>query len=104
MPVMPGERDSAKLGIGDLDPGRVGPAVKLSVDLQACTGRVAPIKSTTTSWETSGRPRQFIEMWENRRCSIRFHLEVPGGRWHTVTARPVSAASLPSSTFHSRLR
>ena len=26
------------------------------------------------------QPRQFIEMWENRRCSILFHFEVPGGR------------------------
>ncbi len=36
------------------------------------------------------------------RTSIRFHLEVPGGRWHTVIARPVSAARRASSTFHSR--
>jgi hypothetical protein len=48
--------------------------------------------------------RQSIETRENSRCSIRFHFDVPGGRWHTVIARPVSAASLPSSTFHSRLR
>jgi hypothetical protein len=45
---------------------------------------VAPISSTITSWLTSGRPRQFIEIALNSRCSIRFHLEVPGGRWQTV--------------------
>jgi len=28
----------------------------------------------------SGRPRQFIVMCEKRRCSILFHLLVPGGR------------------------
>src|SRR6266581_6175856 len=39
--------------------------------------------STITSWLVSGLPRQFIEMWENRRCSILFHLLVPGGRWQT---------------------
>ena len=41
---------------------------------------VAATKLTITSWETSGLPRQFIVMWLNRRCSIRFHLLVPGGR------------------------
>ena len=34
---------------------------------------------TTTSWLVSGRPRQFIVMWENSRCSILFHFEVPAG-------------------------
>src|SRR6266496_4826637 len=38
MPVMPGQRDGAKLGIADLDPGRIRPAVQLRVDLQARTG------------------------------------------------------------------
>jgi hypothetical protein len=33
-----------------------------------------------------------------------FHFEVPGGKWHTVMSRPAVAASLASSTFHSRLR
>lgn len=28
--------------------------------------------------EVSGRPRPFIEMKLNRRCSVLFHLEVPG--------------------------
>jgi hypothetical protein len=32
-----------------------------------------------TSWLVSGRPRQFIEMWANSRCSMAFHLEVPAG-------------------------
>jgi len=33
-----------------------------------------------------------MEMWENSRCSILFHFEVPGGRWQTVIVRPVRAA------------
>ena len=33
-------------------------------------------------------------MWQNSRCSILFHLQVPGGKWHTVIVSPVSAASL----------
>ena len=64
--------------------------------------RVAAIVLTTTSWLVSGRPRQFIVMWENSRCSILFHFEVPGGKWQTVIASPVSAAKAASSAFHSR--
>jgi hypothetical protein len=31
-------------------------------------------------------------------------LEVPGGKWHTVTGSPVSPAKRASSVFHSRVR
>jgi len=65
---------------------------------------VAAISSTTTSWETSGRPRQLTEIALNSRCSIPFYLEVPGGKWQTVTASPVSAANLASSVCHNRTR
>jgi len=41
-------------------------------------------------------------IWENSRCSIRFHFEVPGGSWRTVTVRPVSAAKVASSIFQAR--
>src|SRR5919109_5082511 len=41
--------------------------------------------------------RQFMEMRLNGRCSILFHFEVPGGKWHTVTCRTVSAASRPKA-------
>ena len=64
---------------------------------------VAAIRSTMTSWLASFWPRQFDEMWENSRCSILFHLEVPGGKWQTVIASPASAASA-DSLFHSRVR
>ena len=43
-------------------------------------------------------------MCENSRCSILFHLLVPGGKWQTVTSRPVSSANPWSSTFQSRTR
>jgi len=33
-------------------------------------------------------------MWQNSRCSILFHLEVPGAKWQTVISSPVPAASL----------
>ena len=59
---------------------------------------------TMTSWLVRGRPRQFMVMWENSRCSILFHFEVPGGKWQTVIARPVSAARAASSVFQARVR
>ena len=65
---------------------------------------VAAMVWTMTSWLVSGRPRQFMVMWENSRCSILFHLEVPGGKWQTVIASPVSTASAASSVFHARVR
>src|SRR5215470_10307543 len=43
-------------------------------------------------------------MKENRRCSILFHLLVPGGRWLTTMSRPSSLASFCNSRFHSRTR
>src|SRR5713226_1187559 len=65
---------------------------------------LAPTSFTTTSWLTSGRPRQFMVMCEKSRCSILFHLLVLGGKWHAVIASPVSVASRCSSTFHRRDR
>src|SRR5206468_960629 len=41
---------------------------------------VWPIRFTPTSRLTRGRPRQFSVMWQNIRCSILFHLLVPGGK------------------------
>ncbi len=43
-------------------------------------------------------------MKEDNRCSILFHLLVPGGKWQTEMERPVLSASVCSSTFHSRSR
>ena len=40
---------------------------------------VAPINSTTARRLVSGRPRQFCVIWQNSRCSILFHFDVPGG-------------------------
>jgi hypothetical protein len=43
-------------------------------------------------------------MWENSRCSILFHFDVPGGKWQQVICSPVSAASAASPVFHARVR
>ena len=60
----------------------------------------AAIVLMITSWLTSGRPRQLRVIWQNSRCSILFHLEVPGGKWQTVISSPVSSASRASPSFH----
>src|SRR2546423_15531081 len=52
----------------------------------------------------SGFPRQLSVIKENSRCSILFHLLVPGGRWQTVMGIRNSFASLCSSIFHRRRR
>jgi hypothetical protein len=43
-------------------------------------------------------------MWQNIRCSILFHLLVPGGKWHTWMAIPSPAARSCKATFQSRHR
>ena len=79
----------------------------MPVSSSACTCspvrvRVEAMVATTTSWLVNGRPRQFMVIWENSRCSILFHLLVPGGKWQTVISSPVSAANAASSAFHNR--
>src|SRR5512135_2643174 len=53
---------------------------------------------------TNGRPRPFSVMWQNIRCSIWFHLLVPGGKWHTLIFSPSSSANSCRHTFHNRER
>src|SRR6266446_7053623 len=43
-------------------------------------------------------------MKEKSRCSILFHLLVPGGRWLTTMSRPSWLASFCNSRFHNRTR
>jgi hypothetical protein len=64
----------------------------------------APMVFTTTSWLVSGRPRQARVIWENSRCSILFHLDVPGGKWQTVISSPAWCASSARPAFQARLR
>ena len=65
---------------------------------------VAAIRLRMTAWLTRGLPRPFWLMKANRRCSILFHLLVPGGRWQTSMVRPVSSASRCSAHYHRRTR
>src|SRR6266850_1501088 len=46
-----------------------------------------------------GLARQFWLMKEKSRCSILFHLLVPGGRWLTMMSRPSSVSQLLQLAF-----
>ena len=59
---------------------------------------------TMMSWLARGRPRQFMVMRENSRCSILFHFEVPGGKWQQVISSPVSRARSARPVFQARVR
>ena len=65
-----------------LTPHEVEEMVRLLIEADGDTVfvRVLQMRFTTTARLSSGRPRQFSVMWQNIRCSIRFHLLVPGGK------------------------
>lgn len=102
--VVKGQRQGAHLFVGDAHLGWVGAVVEFGVHAQAGAGGGGADEVDDDLVAGQCRPRQFMEMCANNRCSILFHLLVPGGRWQTVTVSPVSAAKAASSTFHSRLR
>ena len=49
-------------------------------------------------------PRQFWLMKENIRCSMVFHLLVPGGKWRTEIGMRMSSARRCNRTFQRRVR
>lgn len=57
---------------------------------------VAAMQFSTISWLARSRPRQFMLMWANSPCPMRFHFDVPGGSVQTVTARPLCSANAAS--------
>ena len=79
MELVAADVEGCHLGVGDLDAFLVGSLVERAGDAQAGLVVVAAISSTTAARLVSGRPRQFCVMWQNMRCSILFHFEVPGG-------------------------
>jgi len=56
------------------------------------------MRLTLAAWVSNGSPRRFCEVNEKRRCSISFHLLVPGGRWQAEITSPIYGASFWSST------
>jgi hypothetical protein len=96
-----GDVDGGELVIGDGNTLRIGGLIKTTAYGEAGIGARC---SMMTWWVSRGCPRQLPVMKEKSRCSILFHLEVPGGKWRMINERPVSSASRWSSVFHSRPR
>ena len=65
---------------------------------------VLAIKLTMACLLNSGWPRQFWVMKLNKRCSILFHLLVPGGKWQTRSFNSIWSANSCSAIFQSRDR
>ena len=78
------EAETCHLFVGYLELGRVLSRVQTRLDLQTATrfggGDEIDDDLVTSEWLVSGCPRQFMAMCENKRCSILFHLLVPGGK------------------------
>src|SRR5258708_1736823 len=106
VPVKPmgREAEGGQLLIGDGAALRIRPRSNSHRTRRPVAVRVAPIRLTITARLTSGCPRQLRLMYEKSRCSMVFHLLVPGGKWLVVMVRPVRLANCCSSHFHSRSR
>src|SRR5208337_1766321 len=98
------EVHGGELHFGDLDAKRIGVFIEFGIHLEAGFSRCGPYcldnRSETTQWFSS----QLMVMKEKRRCSILFHLLVPGGRWQTVMGMPSVSAKFWSSIFQRRTR
>ena len=79
MKLIASDVEALHRGFADLDALLVDPRVERAFDLETCLGVVAAMSSTMVARSVSGRPRQFCVMRQNRRCSILFHFDVPGG-------------------------
>ena len=78
--AMPLEAYRRQLRIGDGDATRVLAAVEFRPNAESGPTVRRANELTIVAKSTSGVPRQFIAMCENNRCSILFHLLVPGGK------------------------
>jgi hypothetical protein len=69
-----------KLLVADCNTGFVSAWVERGANCQSGLGSCARDRFTMTSYVVSRRPRQFLVMKQHSRCSILFHLLVPGGK------------------------
>jgi hypothetical protein len=80
------------LGFLDSDVLVVDPLVKRALNLEAGFRRRSTDHLDDRHPARQGWPRQLCVMWQNMRCSMRFHLDVSGGSWFT---RSVSLTRAP---------
>src|SRR5215467_3218195 len=101
MEFCPRDVQFSHLRVGDLDALVVFVAVETALHGQSGLGLRIGDQFDDHPMGEERLARQFCVMKANSRCSIRFHLLVPGGRWATVMFSPVSLARRWSSRFHS---
>lgn len=77
------ERECPHLGLGDDDAGLVTALIQLR--LRGAPSRSAWADQFDERFKkvTRARPREFSVRWQKSRCSILFHLLVPGGKCET---------------------
>src|SRR5216683_1089998 len=104
MKVMRKHVDGGELRIGDFESLGYFFSSSSARTVRPASVVVAAISSTIVRKLRRGLPRQLMLMKEKSRCSILFHLLVPGGKWHTVIGNFSSSANFWSSIFHRRTR
>ena len=102
MELVGSEEDAGHLRNGYLDLAGCRPLSSSERTRNPAVEVVVPIRMTMTARLARGFPRQFMAIWENKRCIIRIHLLVPGGKRPTVSVNPVRSANCCSSHFQSR--
>jgi hypothetical protein len=97
--------DGGKFLLADLDPFRVLARVELVLNAKAGSGGGGgdQVDDDFVTHERFAAPVVRDE-GEQKRCSILFHLLVPGGKWLTEISSLVSSASFCNSSFHNRTR
>ena len=93
-----------QLVVADSEPLLVGAFVEFAADREALPALCAGDELDDGLVRDERAPRQFMEIKLNMRCSILFHLLVPGGKCMTEIARPVSFARCWSRRRHRRTR
>src|SRR5438105_13285788 len=96
------EAGRRQLLVANLDAFAVGAAVQFGLHCQTGTG-LGRRDQLDNDLVTSEGPSPPV-IAEKTRCSIRFHFDVPGGKWQTVIVSPVSSARPANSVFHNRPR
>src|SRR5437660_1195948 len=104
MKVMRKYVDSGELCIGDFESFRIFLFVEFSAHSQPRLGSGSGNEFDDCAKAAQGFAAPVDADERKSRCSILFHLLVPGGKWHTVIGNLSSSASFCSSTFHRRTR
>ena len=79
MELIAGDVEAVHLGVADPDALLVAARSERAFDFQTGFGRRCTDQLDHARRFASGLPRQFCVVWQNSRCSILFHFDVPGG-------------------------